>query len=389
MPEEPTLPAHALVRDDVLIRLQRRIGLVPPGQLGVARRAVFWAAVTWLPIAVWAVAGGHATSPDGESMLQHYGVTVRMLVAVPLMIVAEGVLIRSIVTLTPRFVESGLLDPAAPAVRRTVAGMARLRDAAHPWALAAGVALAVFATLLETAGASALPHGLAWAGVDGRATFGLAWLQWFARPVFFALTTVWLWRALLLGIALRRLSACGLRLVPTHPDRAGGLGFMSRLTAAFGVVAFALSATAAAGWSHDVLHHGQSVRALYLPMAATVVLLTAAFLAPLLMLAGPMARAKLRARFAYGALVARHGDALHRRWIRGEAVEDPVLDAPEIGAAADAAALFEAVGRMRPVPFDATAVAWVAVPAAAPMVALVAAEVPLIRLLGQVLAALL
>jgi len=45
----------SLVRDDPPFRWQRSLGLIPrSGGLGVGRRAVFWTALAWLPIAVWA-----------------------------------------------------------------------------------------------------------------------------------------------------------------------------------------------------------------------------------------------------------------------------------------------------------------------------------------------
>ena len=44
----------SLVRDDLLFRIQRRIGLIPSQGLGVVRRTIFFALLTWLPIVVWA-----------------------------------------------------------------------------------------------------------------------------------------------------------------------------------------------------------------------------------------------------------------------------------------------------------------------------------------------
>ena len=58
--------ALSLVRDDVPLRLLRRVGLVPSSGLGVGRRAVFFALLAWLPIAIWAVAAGRAL-PGGTT----------------------------------------------------------------------------------------------------------------------------------------------------------------------------------------------------------------------------------------------------------------------------------------------------------------------------------
>jgi len=377
--------ATALLRDDLAIRLQRRFGLAPADGLGVVRRAAFWGLLAWLPIAGWALATGHAFGDGGESMLSHYGVTLRLLVAIPLMIAAEALFLSTVRRLAPRFVESGLCRGDPSALRETAVSLARLRDSLHPWILGTGAGLAWLLALRAGVTDQPLEHGIAWAA-DG---FGATWYLWVGRPIFVACIGVWLWRALLLAFALHRLVSLGMTLAPAHPDRVGGLGFLAELPAAFGLVAFALSAVIAGGWAHDVAHHGTAVMSLRVPMIATVVLLTAVFLGPLMVLAGPMGRVRKRALLDYGALLSRHGDALHRRWILAEPVTEPLLEAPEIGAAADAASLYEAVGRMRAIPVSLPMLAMLVVPAALPMVAVLALEIPVSELLAKVLGALL
>ena len=384
----PALPERSLLRDDALMRLQRSIGLAPAAGLGIGRRAVFWALVTWLPIALWAYSIGRAVEPADESLLAHYGVSVRLLVALPLMIIAEGVLLGTIVRIAPHCADAGLFHGDPVALRATAVGLATLRDQVHPWAVGAGVAIAWLAALGEGVVATAPSDAYAWAGNSGTFGFGAMWYLWVARPIFLAAVVVWVWRTLLLGIALRRLTSAGLGIVPTHPDRAGGYGFLEALPGGFGLVAFALSATIASNWAHQVLHHDLDVMTLRVSMVVAVVLITLLFVAPLAVLAGPFGRARRDARLAYGALVARHADALQRRWIRGEAVDEPMLDAPEIGAAADAASLYDAVGRMRPMPIGRVSLAAVAVPAAIPMIAVFATQVPIGPLLKGLVAAL-
>ena len=66
----------------------------------------------------------------------------------------------------------------------------------------------------------------------------------------------------------------------------------------------------------------------------------------------------------------------------------PLLEAPEIGPVADAVALYEAVANMRPVPIGKSAVLAVALPAAIPLLALFAIEVPIKELLMKILGTL-
>lgn len=378
-----------LLRDDLLMRLQRRIGLAPSHGLGVARRAILLAAIAWLPIALWAAWTGRAVGADGESLFDHYQVTVRLLLAVPLMIVAEGIALGTVLRLAPHCADVGL-HRGDPAVLREVGiGLMRLRDRVHPWAVAAGAALGLLAARLDGWAPEAAHAAIGWAGPQGAAGFGPSWYLWVGRPIFTACVAAWLWRAVLLGIALHRLSRTGFSPVASHPDRFGGFGFLQRATAPFGLVAFALTSVVGSAWAHEIVVHGVDVETFAVSMALAIAIPTLVFLAPMLVLAGPMGRVRNEALLRYGALVARHGDALERRWIDGEPVDDPVLEAPEIGAAADAAALYESVVRMRPVPFGAASVLSVAVPAALPMIAVLATQIPLATLAKTIAGALL
>jgi hypothetical protein len=123
----------SLVRGDAVLRLQRWIGLVPEGGLGVGRRAL--ALFTWLPLAVWAALSGRALPGGaGEPLLEHFGVQVRCLVAIPLFVIAEGVAHGVTTRLLPHFVHSGLISEAdGPRFREILRSIARLRDRMLPW----------------------------------------------------------------------------------------------------------------------------------------------------------------------------------------------------------------------------------------------------------------
>jgi hypothetical protein len=378
--------ALSLVRGDPGFRLQRRLGLVPAEGLGVARRAVVLAGITWLPIAIWAVVTGHAWSGPGEPLLQHYGITVRCLLAIPLLVVAEASAHATTLRLLPHFLDSGLVPaPEQDRFAAIVRGIARLRDATRPW-----LALVVL-VLAWTLAARTDGHELAWAEQGGQhgIGFGGLWFAYVARPIYLLLVGVWLWRLALLALLLARIARLPLAIVPTHPDGAGGLGFLAGLPRAFAPVAFAGSAVAAARWGHLVAHHGVDALSLRLPMVGIVVLMLVLFLAPLLVFAPRLAAARRTALLEYGALVGRHGRLVQRRWIAGEPVGEPeLLSAPELGPVADTLALYGAVRSMRPVPVDRGAILAIALPAALPLLAVLAIQVPLRELLSKVLSAL-
>lgn len=133
------------LRDDLLMRWQRRVGLAPADGLGVRRRALAFAVIAWLPIALWAWSTGRAVDAGGESLLDHYQVGVRLLLAVPLMIVAESIALRTVLHLVPHCADVGLYRGEPSAVRAVGEGLVRLRDRVHPWVVALGAAAGLLA----------------------------------------------------------------------------------------------------------------------------------------------------------------------------------------------------------------------------------------------------
>jgi hypothetical protein len=384
----------SLFRNDPPFRWQQRMGLIPrDGGFGVGRRAVFWTAMAWLPIAVWAWWEGRALPEQGragEPLLQHFGVHARLLVAIPLLILAEAIAQRIMVRLFPQFVHAGVVGQTdVPRFRAVLRRTARLRDATLPW-----VIIVVAAVAWSFPGSVAhRTHEVLWAADGGPAPslgFGGWWYVYAGRPIFVALLSGWLWRLVLLAVTLKRISKLDLVIVPTHPDRAGGLGFVERFPTAFSLVVFAAAIVVAAGWAHDAEFHGLDVRSLHPMMVAALVVALIVFLSPYLVFAGPLGRAKKQAILDYGALVARHGGAVRRKWILGDrAVDDPLLSVPEIGPVADTVSMYDAVQRMRPIPLRKTAVFAIALPVLIPFVGVLAIQIPLKQLLGQLVKGLL
>jgi hypothetical protein len=377
-----------LLRNDVLIRWQRALRIAPPTGLGVVRRAVFFALLSWLPIVVWALLNHRLIeSAGGEPLLVHYGIHVRCLVAIPLLILAEATARTQLGRIVEAFHSSGVVaDAERAAFDGILQDVARLRDATLP-----GVAIltAVLAWTLVVP----LDHRadeLAWAAAADGFGFGGAWYAYVARPLFLVLLVGWLWRLALVLLLFRRLARMPLSLVPTHPDRHGGLGFVKRLPAAFFLVTLAIASVIAAHWAHEVVHHGQSLVALKLPFAAFVVLWSAILLAPLLWFAPRLAAMKRDALRDYGALVGCHHRLVHRRWILRESIpQSELLQAPELGPVADTTAIFEAVERISPLPIGKSTLLTVLIPIALPMLVVVAQRIPVREVLSKLVGVLL
>jgi len=381
----------SLVRGDLLFRIQRSIGLIPADGLGLVRRALFWSLLGWLPVALWAVYIDRALpGAYPEPMMAHYGIHARLLVAVPLLILAEGPANALVERMLRHLVESGIVPVAQRAgFDAAVRSAVRMRDATLPWVVIAAIVIAVV-TISDVV---FHPHEVDWAesGAAGHGPgFGGLWYLYVGRSIYFALLFGWLWRIVLLSVLMWRVARLELSLVPTHPDRAAGLGFLERLPGVFAPVALSVGVVLASRWAHDAVYHGLSLPSLKVQMIAFVVVCVVVFALPLFAFQAPLKRAKKQAMLDYGELVGRHGRLVHKRWIEGREVgQPPILEAPELGPVADTAAMYDAVKSMRSVPLGKNSVLPVALAAALPIIAVLALQLPVKQLLMTLLKAIL
>ena len=295
------------IENELPLRCARRLHLVPANGLGVGRRAIFLALLTWLPIVLWAAATGHLwNDATGDKLLQHYGVHTRCLVAIPLLVLAEAALHKASLRIVPQFVASGLIgDADTGSIRRA----ARRRAAIARHVVAVGVCVFGAALAWSLANRPELnDDALSWAVEgNGRLGFGGLWAAYVVRPIFLALVLGWLWRIILVAYWFWRVGRLDLALVPTHPDRAGGLAFVEKVPGAFAMVTFALSAILASHWAHEIVHHAATLQSFKLPAVGFVALWTLLMLLPLLALAPALAATRGRAIPAYAALVGEQG----------------------------------------------------------------------------------
>lgn len=389
-------PSHAatpderfdLLGNEPLLDWQRKIGLAPREGRGVLRRAIFFALFTWLPIVAWAALNERLLdTATAEPLFTHFGIHVRCLVAIPLFILAEAMAGGVLAGIIAQFRASNIVgDDQQAEFAAVLDGLRRLRDASLPWLCVIGFALAwVFATPVHTDS-----HEIAWAAEGVELGFGGWWFLYVARPIFLVLLLAWFWRIALVILLFHRIAKLNLSLVPSHPDRCGGLGFLKKMPMALFLVTLAVSSVIASSWMHNELYHGQTLASLKAPAAVFVVFWGALMLSPLLLFAPRIAAMKREALLSYGALIGAHGRLVHQRWILGQPVDGDagaadILDAPELGPVADISAIYDAVARVNAVPIGKGSIAMVLIPMALPMLAVVSHEIPIRQLLLNLL----
>ena len=129
----------SLIRGGPLYRLQEKTGLIRPDQWNLGRRLTLAVGVAWIPlVAITAMHGG----PDLRALLTDYRVYSRVLIAIPLLLMAQPGMEVRFRDMTRCFLEGNLVRTEDLDQFRGIMRKARkLRDAMAPEVL---VTLAVF-----------------------------------------------------------------------------------------------------------------------------------------------------------------------------------------------------------------------------------------------------
>jgi hypothetical protein len=365
-------------------RLSARTGLSGQDPARLVRGAILLGFASWLILLLLSLASGHAL-PDSVArpFLTDLRVDGRLLVAVPLLLIADLIVSRRLAAVIRHFLEAGLLpDASREALEAAVGRLERRRDSSLAEALLLALAFAAsVASVVTQAGNAAA----SWIAVGGTLTpagwcYGLA-----ALPLFQFLVLRWIWRGAIWAVFLRGVSRLDLELSAAHPDHAGGLGFVGRGQTAFCIVVAALSAVLSCAAGERYLREGASVLQYKSAFGGFIVLCLAAVLAPLLVFGKPLARLKDAALLNYGGLAASHQRAFESKWLAGRPPDGQILGSPDVSSLADLAASYELVLRMRPIPIDVATVVAVLLAAVLPLLPAVATAVPLKDMLGKLL----
>jgi hypothetical protein len=383
----------SLVVGGPLFQLWRRLFLSGPALELLVRRMIGGPTIAWLPLLVLSAYQGHAVGHAvAVPFLWDLEVHARYLVALPILLLAELVVHQRIRVMVGQFVETGIVTPEVlPQFRAAIVRAMRLRNSLF---VEIGMVVFVFGfgwTFWQ--GASWLTHSTWYAMVDGdhyRLTTAGRWYVYVSIPIFQFLLLRWFFRVFVWFVFLRSVARLPLRLIPTHPDRAGGLGFLGLAAATFVPVIVAQSVTMSAVIGTRILFHEKTLVSFQYELAAFLILQLLLVLGPPCVFMGTLLELKRRGRREYGVLAARYTSEFHAKWIEGGAPPgEPLLGSSDIQSLADLANSYAVLSEMKPVPFGRDTIVMVVGAAAIPLLPLLLSIVPADAILKSLLGLLL
>jgi hypothetical protein len=212
------------------------------------------------------------------------------------------------------------------------------------------------------------------------------WYGFVSLPVFQFLQCRWYFRLFIWMRFLWQVSRIDLAIIPTHPDRTGGLGFLMNTVYAFVPVLAAHGVLLSGFIASRIFHTGGALMDFKFEIALYVGLLTCAVLGPLLVFWGQLAKAKRTGQREYGALAQRYVSEFHAKWIRGGVKNgEPLIGSADIQSLADLGNSFEVIRSMRLTPLNKDAIIQLAAATLFPVAPLLLTMMPLEEIMKRLL----
>jgi len=390
-------PDFSLVLGGPLFQLLVRSRLTTPALDLVKRRIVVISLFAWLPLLLLSLIDGKAWGGSGLPFLYDIEMQVRFLVALPLLIAAELVVHQRLRLVVGQFIDRDIItEEVLPKFREVIASAMKLRNSVaielillilvfvggyYLWSAVSGMAKIVAGTGTWYASATDAGTHLSPAGY---------WYIFVSRPLVQFIFWRWYIRLFIWARFLWQSSRLELNLIPTHPDRAAGIGFLGGSCAAFMPLLMAHGALVAGLIANPIFFAGAKLTDFKMEIIGVVVFLLLIVLGPLLVFSPRLMSAKRTGLREYGMLASRYVREFDRKWVRGGAADDePLIGSGDIQSLADLGNSFQVIRDIQPFPFGRDTVIQLVVITLLPILPLVLTMIPLEELITKLLGAVI
>ena len=316
-------------------------------------------------------------------------VHIRFLIVVPLLVIAELVVHQHLRPIAKAFLERNLIrEDDYPRFDKAITSAFRLRNSVIAEVLLMlivyGVGVSVVwrqFTVLATdswyAPAALTGSKLSLAGY---------WYTYASLPIFQFLLIRWYFRVLIWARFLWHVSRLRLALIPTHPDRVGGLGFLSNAVYAFSVLVVAHGAMVSSQIANRIFFLQAKLPEFEGEIAVVTVFLLCLIFGPLLVFVPQLAQTKRTGLREYGTLAETYVRDFDTKWLRGARRKDEeLIGTADIQSLADLANSFEVVRSMRLVLVTKDSILQLGVALFLPLLPLALTVMPLKELLSRLI----
>lgn len=384
MADEFGASEYLFFRGGPFYELQKRLRLVRKDRENTLQRAAIFVGLAWgVPLLLSLYEGRAWGSFADRPYLLHLTVWARYFVSVGIFMLMGPIIGRRLTEVLHRLVKSELLAPGSNAGAAEAVTRALKRSDASSAELTCLVIAVLISVLSGFHIQVANPRSWIFRQSPGGTSISLAawWSLIVSAPIFWFLLARWVWRLIVWAMLLRDLAALNLRLVVTHPDGYGGIGFVGEFSNAFTPFIFAISCDTGASVAESLIRGNLDTTSYVIVVAGWLIIVHALISLPLLAFTNSLSELKRKTLERSGVQATRYQRAAERKVLGQNTVAAPDAEATQVGDIPDPTVLFAAAKKMPTFLFSRATLVPVSAAALAPMLAAAATHVPFASLL--------
>ena len=358
----------SLVLGGPLFQLLRKAHLEGEALELLHRRIIASLVLTWFPLLILSILSGVVGGVERVSFFRDIEVHARFLVALPILIAAELLVNSRTQSAVRRFIEWRIVLPEQkPLFHKAIDSALKIRNSVFVELALIAVVYTVGLLVWNSRTELGLVTWYALPGSRWNLTPAGYWYVFVSLPLFQFILLRWYVRLLIWFRFLWQVNRIELNLIPTHPDRCGGLSFLGKSSYAFAPILFAQGAILAGVVADRVLYRGETLQSFRFQIGGFIVFFVVVVVAPLLMFSLRMAQAKRKGLADYGLLAQRYVENFDQKWVRESLPSAELLGTGDIQSLADLGNSYQVIREMRIVPFGLQDIFRLAFATAAPL----------------------
>ncbi len=329
----------------------------------------------WLPLAILAAIEGTLYSGVELPLLKDVAMNARLLLALPMLIAIRNIIDIKTTAVIKYFTES-LLDAEGRERMMTIT-LPRIRKLACSSLTELILMLIVISFMLglmKSGVYSGLQSGsTTWKFIgmaDGN-VISLAgkWAVFVSIPFFQFLLLQWIWRYLMWMLLMFRFAKAPLKLLPTHADRAGGLGIIILAQRTFNTIFIACSIVIASQLMVFISRHSESISTVRIEVIGFVIFCLILLILPLLFFAAKLVRTKQLGLLHLSKLSVELSSTFEKEWLNDIPLEKRIEDQHvDPSMAFDYASMYDSLQQLRVIPITLRDIISLAVMLLAPFI---------------------
>jgi hypothetical protein len=384
-------PDFSLVLGGPLYQFFQRTRLAGKSLQLLHRRILTISLLAWLPLVPLTIISNDAWFGVKVPFLFDIDAHIRFLVALPLLIAAELIVHDRILFVIGQFLERKIITGEEELRFREILN-STLRFRNSIW-----VEL-FFVIFVYTAGHFIWQHHIltiaTWYDrpIEGRLHLTLAgyWYAFVSIPIFQFILLRWYFRIVLWYRLLWKVARLKLNLIATHPDCAGGLGFLSNSADAFVPIFLAHTLMLSGMIAGQIWYEEAQLPAFKLEMLGLVLFFLLVIFAPLTFFWNQLLKTKRDGLRRLGIFSMEYVREFQKKWIdETPRDQESALGSGDIQSLADLANSYEVARKMRIVPIGREIVIRIAIVLAVPFAPLTLTMIPLDKIIDRFLGVIL